>query len=186
MSSSSAVRGRRATMPASKKGPKKTRNRPMAAADRPACSSSSTVESSSSSPATAAGAPPASGGPSDGARATGAAPASPPASKPASAQADGRCTTTSGAYRCDSPTGHAGPCETVQPSTPWVGPAERRRPALSRIDRDAADRMARHGLASYGEEASRRTSTSATPSADRTQRTVSSGPEGPSVAGGSR
>lgn len=37
-----------------------------------------------------------------------------------------RCPTSSGAFRCDFATGHTGPCETVQPATPWVGPAARR------------------------------------------------------------
>jgi hypothetical protein len=34
-----------------------------------------------------------------------------------------RCPTTSGPYRCDGSVGHPPPCETVQPSKPWVGPA---------------------------------------------------------------
>lgn len=36
-----------------------------------------------------------------------------------------RCPTRSGSYQCDEPAGHAGPCETVEPATPWVGPASR-------------------------------------------------------------
>lgn len=36
---------------------------------------------------------------------------------------DGRCETRAGVFRCDSATGHDGPCETVQEAAPWVGPA---------------------------------------------------------------
>lgn len=36
-----------------------------------------------------------------------------------------RCPTRSGVYQCEQPAGHAGPCETVEPARPWVGPAWR-------------------------------------------------------------
>jgi hypothetical protein len=36
-----------------------------------------------------------------------------------------RCPTTSGRYRCTANAGHEGPCETVEPAAPWVGPALR-------------------------------------------------------------
>lgn len=39
-----------------------------------------------------------------------------------------RCPTSSGPHRCSKLSGHDGECETVAPSTPWVGPAARAAP----------------------------------------------------------
>ena len=40
--------------------------------------------------------------------------------------ASDRCPTSSGSrFQCDEAVGHAGECETREPSRPWVGPASR-------------------------------------------------------------
>ena len=47
-----------------------------------------------------------------------------------------RCPTTSGPHRCDGELGHPPPCETVQPSKPWVGPALKPTTAVTRSRQD--------------------------------------------------
>lgn len=50
-----------------------------------------------------------------------------------------RCLTSSGPHRCSKTAGHTDECETVAPSTPWVGPAMRGTPRVVDGQKSALD-----------------------------------------------